>query len=248
MSRGWVLVTGASRGIGAATAVRLAELGFDLVLWARSADGLAATAEQAAAAGVRVRVAAVDVGVAQQVEDAAQALPDCRPLRGVVLNAGSGRWAPLTRLPLTDWEATVRTNLDGAYYVLRTTVPLLVAQRTGLLVGILSDSVLYPHAERAAYTAAKAGMNGLLDVVRREIRQCNVRVSAVLPSRVDTHFQGSHTDAVPGTRADALRANDVAAIVGGLFVLPEHIEVRHIQLSAMTSTYGPFPEKVVMAR
>lgn len=245
MSRGWVLVTGASRGIGEATAVRLAKLGFDLVLWARSVDGLAATAAQATAAGVQVRTTAVDVGVSTEVARAARDLADCDQLSGVVLNAGVGRWASLAETPLAEWEATVRTNLDGAYHVLRATVPMLAARRAGLLVGILSDSVLYPQPERAAYTAAKAGMGALLEVVRREVRDRNVRVTAVLPSRVDTYFQGAHPDAAPGTRAGALRADDVAEVVGGLFELPEHVEVRQLHMAAMTSTYGPFPERVM---
>lgn len=237
MTRGWVLVTGASRGIGAAVARRLAKSGFDLVLWARDKEALTEVAAEAG--GVQVRTAAVDVGDAAQVEAAAAGLPR---LAGVVLNAGSGRWAPLTEVTPDTWSATVRTNLDGPYHVLRAALPRLVAQ--GLVVGMLSDSVRYPHAGRAAYTASKAGMAALLEVVRREVRESGVRISALLPSRVDTHFQGSYAEAAPGTREGALSADDVAEVVGGLFDLPGHVEVRQLEFAAMTSSYGPFPERV----
>ncbi|MET8759460.1 SDR family oxidoreductase [Lentzea sp. NPDC004782] len=237
MTRGWVLVTGASRGIGAAVARRLAKSGFDLLLWARDQEALTSVAAEVGA--VRVRTAAVDVGDATQVDAAAEALPQ---LAGVVLNAGSGRWAPLGDVTPDMWSATVRTNLDGSYHVLRAVLPRLAAQ--GLVVGMLSDSVRYPHAGRAAYTASKAGMAALLEVVRREVRESGVRISALLPSRVDTYFQGSYAEAGPGTREGSLSADDVAEVVGGLFDLPGHVEVRRLELAAMTSTYGPFPERV----
>lgn len=243
--RGWVLVTGASRGIGAATAEALAADGFDLVLWARSRDGLDRTARAVRQRRAAVRVHAVDVGDAAQVGAAASAtLSGPGPLVGVVLNAGAGRWSPLSALDPEEWHGTLRTNLDGTYHVLRATLPRLTAQRAGLVVGMLSDSVLHPHADRAAYSASKAGMSALLETVRREVRQHGVRVSAVLPSRVDTHFRGSHDQAAPGTRKGALSAADVAHVVSALFTFPANVEVRNVQLAAMTATYGPFPERV----
>lgn len=242
--RGWVLVTGASRGIGAAVAVRLAADGFGLVLWARSADGLAATAAEVEAAGGRAVTGVVDVGSAEQVRDRAAVLAGLEPLAGVVLNAGSGRWAPLFAVEPAEWRHTMRTNLDGAYHVLRAVLPRLTAAGSGLVVGILSDTVLHPHPDRTAYAASKAGMAALLETVRREVRHRGVRVSALLPSRVDTHFLGGHANAAPGTRTGALTAAEVAGVVGTLFALPPNVEVRHLQLAAMTSTYGPFPERV----
>jgi 3-oxoacyl-[acyl-carrier protein] reductase len=242
--RGWVLVTGASRGIGAAVAARLATDGFDLVLWARSADGLAATAREVEAAGGRAAVGVVDVGRAEQVLAVGAALADLEPLAGVVLNAGSGRWASLSTMDTSEWDRVIRTNLDGAYHVLRLVLPRLTAARTGLVVGVLSDSVLYPYPDRTAYAASKAGLGALLESARREVRHLGVRVCALLPSRVDTHFQGSHERAAPGTRTGALTAAEVADMVGMLFGLPANVEVRHLQLAAMTSTYGPFPERV----
>jgi NADP-dependent 3-hydroxy acid dehydrogenase YdfG len=109
---------------------------------------------------------------------------------------------------------------------------------------MLSDSALYPFPGRAAYSASKAGMQAMLDVARRETRASGVRVSVVLPSRVDTFFQGGHSDAAPGTREGALSADQVAEVVAGLFALPPAVEIRQIQLAAMTSTYGLLPERI----
>ncbi|GGM53944.1 short-chain dehydrogenase [Longimycelium tulufanense] len=242
---GPVLVTGASRGIGRAVAQALAAAGHDLVLWSRSAGELAGLAEQVAAHGVAARVASVDVGDADQVAAAAHATLDpTAGLGGVVLNAGGGRWSPLPEIELADWRNTIATNLDGAFHTLRAALPLLTARPGGLLVGLLSDSVLHPFPGRAAYSAAKSGMRALLEVARRELRPHGVRVSLLLPSRVDTYFQGAHDEARPGTRADALSAEQVADVVTYLFGLPVAVELREVQLAAMTTTFGPFPERV----
>lgn len=240
---GWVLVTGASRGIGKAIAQTLACDGFDLVLWARSPAELAETADVVTALGSRVQVAKVDVSDPGQVAAAAKSLSTADGLAGLVLNAGKGRWAPLEDLDLNSWDQTVRTNLDGCYHVLRAVLPSLLADPPSLLVGLLSDSAYYPFAGRAAYSASKAGMRALLEVMRREVRGRGIRVSLVAPSRVDTHFVGSHPQARPGTRPGALSAEDVGQIVGTLFRLPSHIEIREIQVSSMTATFGPYPER-----
>ncbi|MER5214815.1 SDR family NAD(P)-dependent oxidoreductase [Streptomyces sp. NPDC002838] len=238
-----ILITGASRGIGRATAKALAARGFDLALWARTERDLADTARELAAGGTNVRTAVVDVGDADAVRRAAAAsCADPGGLAGLVLNAGAGVWTPLSDLGPIEWHRTIRTNLDGAFHALTAAMPSLIAGR-GLIVGLLSDSVLHPFPERAAYSAAKSGMRALLEVARRELRQNGVRVSLVLPSRVDTSFQGAHREAGPGTRPGALSAADVAQVVAALYETPAHVEIRETHVAATTSTFGPFPER-----
>jgi serine 3-dehydrogenase len=237
--RGWVLVTGGSRGIGAATALALARHGFDLVLWARTAGHLAETAGQARELGARVRHAAVDVADPAQVDPGE--LPE---LSGLVLSAGHGVWSALADLEPATWHDTLETNLTGAYNVLRAALPRLGAGGHRLVVGVVSDSALHPFAGRAAYSAAKAGMAALLEVTRREVRADGIRVSSLFPSRVDTHFRGGHAEAAPGSRPGALSAADCARVIAGLFELPPNVEIRRIELSAMTSTFGLLPERV----
>jgi NADP-dependent 3-hydroxy acid dehydrogenase YdfG len=241
----WVLITGASRGIGRSVALALAADGCAPVLWARSGDDLAKVADEVRALGVPVRTAIVDVGDRAAVIRARQeSLADIDRLAGLVLNAGQGTWTALTDLDAAAWDQTVRTNLDGGFHVLSAVSPLLTAAPGALIVGLLSDSALYPFPQRAAYAASKSGLRALLEVTRRELRDRGVRVCQVLPSRVDTHFQGAHTAAAPGTRDGALSAADVATVIAGIFRLPPNVEVREIQLSALTSTFGPFPEAV----
>lgn len=240
----WVLITGASRGIGRATALALAADGYRPVLWARSGDDLAKVAAAVRAHGTQVRSAVVDVADPAAVARAARtSLADLEGLAGLVLNAGQGVWTALSELGPEEWDRTVRTNLDGGFRVLSTALPMLTKVPGALVVGMLSDSALYPFPQRAAYAASKSGLRALLEVTRREVRDQRVRVCQVLPSRVDTYFQGAHADATPGSRQGALSAEDVAAVVSGLFRLPPQVEIREIQMSSLSSTFGPFPER-----
>lgn len=240
--RATVLVTGASRGIGARTALRLAAAGFDLVLWARTLEDLRQTQQQAAEFGVDVDIAAVDVSDAAQVSAGYAAIRWHSPLAGLVLNAGSGIWQPITEIDDAVWDQTLATNLRGAMLVLKQVLPDLRRARGGLVVGLLSDSARYPFPGRGAYAASKAGLAALLEVARREARESGVRVTALLPSRVDTSFQGSLEFAGAGCRPGSLSADTVAEVIGWLFELPAEVEVRELQLSALTSTFGPYQE------
>lgn len=237
-----VLVTGASRGIGAATALRLAAAGFDLVLWARTCEELQEVGEKAAAFGGSVAVRAVDVSDAGQVAAGYAALDRQSPLAGLVLNAGSGRWQQITEIEDAVWDRTLATNLRGSMLVLRQLLPRLQARPGALVVGVLSDSARYPFPGRAAYAASKAGLAALLEVARRETRSAGVRITALLPSRVDTAFQGSLAEAAAGCRPGSLSADEVAEVIGWLFELPPGIEVRELQLAALTSSFGPYDE------
>ncbi|AJY38447.1 SDR family NAD(P)-dependent oxidoreductase [Burkholderia humptydooensis] len=239
--RGTVLVTGASRGVGLAIAEALAGRGYDLALWARSAPDLDAIARRLGATGCRVRAAAVDVGDAAAVDAAGRALREQDAmLAGVVVNAGCGRWARIADTAPDEWRRTLRTNLDGAFHTLKACVPLLTAAHP-LIVGMMSDASVWPFAERSAYCASKAGLRQFFDVARQELRERGIRMTAVLPSRIDTHFQGGHASAAPGSRPGALDAADVATIVADLFDGPPHIEIRELHVTALASSFGPFP-------
>jgi len=217
--------------------MRAARLGFDLLLWARSEPELRSAADQAASHGVDVRIGLVDVSDAAAVSSAgASSLGDAGSLRGVVVNAGGGTWTALTDLTSEEWRSTVAVNLDGAFHTIQLALPLLLRHHQAQIVGVASDSSYFPFAGRAAYCASKAGFLSLLNTTREELRAHGVRVTAVVPSRVDTYFRGQR----PGSRPDALSADDVADVVGSVLLAPPRIELREIQLSAVASPFGPF--------
>ena len=239
-TNGWVVVTGASRGIGRAIAVRLAGSGFGVVLWARSAPELRQLAAEIAGRGGSVRYATVDVADPGMVAGAAAELRDLGCLKAVVVNAGQGTWRPFLETTLGQWQGTLAVNLDGAFHTLRALLPLVLRSRDGQLVAIASDSSLYPFPGRAPYCASKTGLKALLDALRLEVREHGVRTTVLLPSRVDTHFGGKR----PGDRPAALRPEDVAQLVHYVLTVPPHVEIRELHVGAITESYGPFEEKL----
>jgi serine 3-dehydrogenase len=237
VSTEWIVVTGASRGIGRAAATRLADDGHGVVLWARSAADLAAADARITAAGGRVRRHVVDVGDADSVARATRELRDIGPLRAVIVNAGgAARWASFLDLTSAEWRATMATNIDGAVNVLRALLPALVEHGRGQVVVLGSDSALYPFPGRAHYCTTKAGVYALAETVRAEFREHGIRVTVVLPSRVDTHFGGRS----PGDRPRALSADDIARVIQMIIALPPQVEVRELRLSSLAESYGPF--------
>jgi NADP-dependent 3-hydroxy acid dehydrogenase YdfG len=239
-----ILVTGASRGIGKAIALALARGGFDLVLWARSSLDLQAVADECRRVGATVSYASVDIGDANAVAlAAAQTLPDNGMLRGAVLNAGGGLFTALRDLAPDDWQATIDTNLNGTFHTLRECIKRMPSREGALIVAISSDSALFPFPNRSAYSAAKSGVRALMETARLELRADGIRISMIFPGRVDTCFKGSHATASPGTRRDALHADDVARVVSALFTFPDSVEIREVHIASMHSGFGPFASR-----
>lgn len=221
---GWIVISGASRGIGAATACRLAAEGRSTVAWARSEDELRAVTAACSRAGAPGLAHVVDVADARAVEAAAAALPAGPVVEGVVLNAGVGAWEGLGETAPDAWRTTIATNLDGAFHMLRALWSRLAPR--ALIVGVGSDSGYEGRAGRAAYCASKFGLRGLLETARIDGSQLELRVSHLACGPVDTHFRNS----TPGDRPGALSADEVAEAVAVLFGMPAHVEVPELKL------------------
>lgn len=239
-----VLVTGASRGIGRAVAVRLAADGVPLVLWARDRTGLTDLATGHRGAGP-VTVQAVDVRDETSVRAAVEELAEADiALRGVVLNAGVGQWHPLQGYPIALWDDIVATNLRGAQLTLVATLPLLLQTRSPQLIGVGSDSGLAGFPERAAYCASKWGLRGLLEVARAEHRQDGLRCTHLAVGAVDTGFRTGR----PGSRPGSLPPENVAEIITWLLGSPAQTEIRELHVSSTAVPFGtPGPHLVSAA-
>lgn len=234
-----VLITGASRGIGAGIARRLAANGFNLVLWARAESDLKEIANECSALGVSVRTAVVDVSNSDTVTTAgAASLEGIDGLRGCVVNAGTAAFDRLSDLSTDDWRETLGTNLDGAFFTLRAALPLLQRCLASQVVAMGSQSGLYAFETQAAYAASKWGLHGLVEIVRRESRTNGVRVTNLVMGPVDTFFR----DKQPGDRPGTLSIDEVASVVETVFALPPTVEIRELQLTSVRKPFGPFPE------
>jgi 3-oxoacyl-[acyl-carrier protein] reductase len=218
------LVTGASRGIGAACARALAEDGFDVgVGYASGTEGAAATIAAVEAAGRRAHAHAADVSDEGQAAGLVEAVEEALgPLDALVLNAGITRDGLAVRMGADDWRAVLDTNLSGAFYTARPALRGMLRRRSRSIIAVSSVVGLIGNAGQANYAAAKAGLIGLTRALARESGPRGVRVNAVAPGYIATAM----TDALSDEQRAAILAatplgrlgepSDVAAAVAFL--------------------------------
>lgn len=208
---GVALVTGASRGLGRAVALELAARGFEVIATMRDPAVGADLPDRAAAAGGRLRVAALDVD-----RPASIAIPD--GLRVLVNNAGiECATLPVEAQLLDDWRRVFETNVFGLVEVTRRAIPALRAAGGGVVCNVTSASLLAPVPFYAVYRASKAAVAALDESLRAELAPLGIRVVEVLPGPIDTDMlAGSartpEASAYPEYRpvADALHAGRMA--------------------------------------
>jgi 3-oxoacyl-[acyl-carrier protein] reductase len=181
------LVTGASQGIGRACAVALAEAGADVVLGSRNLERLAAVAQEIEGLGRRAMPARLDVASMDSVREAVgKALEAWEKIDILVNNAAITRDNLLLRLKAEDWEAVIRTNLQGAYHSIKAVLPGMVRRRWGRIVNIASVVAQSGNPGQANYIASKAGLIGLTKAVAAEVASRAITVNAVAPGFIDT--------------------------------------------------------------
>ena len=226
------LVTGASRGIGAAVARRLAAAGARVALLARSEDALRALAREIGADAI---VVPCDVSAPNAVERALATITAARATPDIVVNnAGAFLVAPVEQTSLADFRATLDVNLVAPFAFVRAFLDGMRAQRRGhvVTVGSIADRTVFPG--NAAYAASKHGLRALHEVLRAELRGTGVRATLVSPGPVDTElWDPIDPDGNPGftKRADMLDADAVAAAVLYALTAPASVNVDELRLS-----------------
>lgn len=198
------LVTGASRGIGRAIALRLAAQGSDLALLARDEAKLEETATEARRLGVRAVVLQADMADGAAVEGAvARSVEELGSLHHVVANAGITADQLTMRLKPEDWDRVLAVNLTGTFRLVRAALGTLVRARYGRIVVISSVSGLMGVPGQAAYAASKAGLIGFARSVAKEIGSRGITVNAVAPGLIETDM----ARALPEERRAAMIAH-----------------------------------------
>lgn len=200
------VITGASRGIGRAIALRLAELGAEVALWARDQSALRNVSTEIVAARGKARAIVVDVTDSGAVTRASELVrATMPPVRIVVNNAGAVLRKQTEEITDAEWRRIMAVNLDGTFYVTRAFLPDL-EHNQGRVINIASIAGREGTALLAAYCAAKHGVVGLTRALAEELRAAKVSVNAICPGSVDTQML---REGMPGARPD-MTPDDVA--------------------------------------
>jgi 3-oxoacyl-[acyl-carrier protein] reductase len=181
------LVTGASQGIGRATALALAASGAKVAIAARSAEKLASLADEIRQSGSEAEPVPMDVADAVQVKSGfQQALAKFGRLDILVNNAAITRDTLALRMKLEDWDAVLRTNLTGAHLSIQQALGAMLKQRSGRIINITSVVAETGNAGQANYVASKAGLIGLTRAIAVEVASRSITVNAIAPGFIET--------------------------------------------------------------
>ena len=185
---GSAVVTGGSRGIGRAVALRLAQDGFDVAFCYRTDESAALeTARLVQEQGRQVFHQPLDVTEFEPVQAFVRSAEEkLGPLSVAVSCAGVTRDRSLALMPPEDWSTVLRTNLDGAFHISRSVLFGMLRRRAGSLVMVSSVAGLSGKAGQANYSASKAGMHGLSASLSREVAPYGIRVNVVAPGFIDS--------------------------------------------------------------
>jgi 3-oxoacyl-[acyl-carrier protein] reductase len=217
-----VLVTGASRGIGRATALALAADGFDLVLHYKSGrDGAEETLLGVKGKGRTARLVSFDLADRAAAETAlAGDIKAHGAYYGVVCNAGVTRDGAFPALSADDWDTVLRTNLDGFYNVLKPVVmPMIRARQGGRIIALSSVSGVAGNRGQVNYSASKAGIIGAVQALALELASRQITVNAVAPGLIQTDMikDVPVEDAVKGIPAGRVgQPEEVASLIAFL--------------------------------
>jgi 3-oxoacyl-[acyl-carrier protein] reductase len=197
------LVTGASQGIGRATALALAEAGAKVAVAARNAEKLAALVAEIEGRGGAALAVPMDVADAAQVKTGFQAvLGKFGRLDILVNNAAITRDTLALRMKLEDWDAVLRTNLTGAHLCIQQALGAMLKQRSGRIINLTSVVAETGNAGQANYVASKAGLIGLTRAIAVEVASRSITVNAVAPGFVETPM----TDVLSQELKDKMKA------------------------------------------
>jgi NADP-dependent 3-hydroxy acid dehydrogenase YdfG len=211
-----VAITGASKGIGREAALAFARAGAQLVGGARDLAALAEVQAAALAAGspgvLMLSLDVRQVSACQQFID--QAIKTFGHIDILVNNAGLGFYGPVADTTDAEWEATMRTNVDGVFFCTRAALRPMLARGSGHIIMLSSGLGKQARANQATYSAAKFAIQGFAEALRQEVQPRGIRVTIVAPGFVDTEFRATHTNRpnVP-PRDQMMTARDVAEAI-----------------------------------
>ncbi|RYC68780.1 SDR family NAD(P)-dependent oxidoreductase [Spirosoma sordidisoli] len=233
------LITGATSGIGYATALAFADLDFQLILCGRRQDRLDALKDQLSEQ-TRVTTLAFDVRDRNDVEAAIQSLPtEWQAIDILVNNAGNAHGlSPIQDGDPADWDQMIDANVQGLLYVSKAVIPGMVARQRGHIVNLSSVAGKQTYANGAVYCASKAAVEALSTGMRLDLTQHGIKVTNIAPGAVETEFSMVRFkgDAERAAKVyegfTPLTADDIADTIVYAVTAPAHVTIADLTILA----------------
>jgi len=214
------LITGASSGIGKATALAFAEAGIHLALVSRSQPQLEAVAETARQFGVKVQIYPIDLSVVAEVRSQIEVIATSSPLDILINNAGMGYTGSLMEMSLTDWQRVIDLNVTSVLQCIQGVLPEMRKRKQGTIINVASIAAHQAFPNWGAYCASKFGLLAFSRTLAEEVRGDGIRVTALCPGSVDTALWDSEHVKADFDRSAMLSADSVARLVVWAATLP----------------------------
>ena len=225
------LITGASSGIGKATALAFAQAGIDVALVSRSQDKLEAIAKKAREAGVEAKAYPLDLAKMEQVKSEISAIAaDFAPIDILVNNAGMGYTNPLIETPLSDWQRVIDLNLTSVFQCILGVLPTMRQQQQGTIINVASIAGQQPFPDWGAYSVSKAGLIALSKTLAAEERPHGIRVVTFSPGAVNTPIWDTDTVQIDLNRSAMLTPEIVAQSILYAVMMPEEAVIDSVTL------------------
>lgn len=225
------LITGASSGIGKATALAFAKAGLDIALVSRSKEKLEAVAAAIKHTGVEAKAYAIDLADVSQVEAEIQAVAnDFGDIDILVNNAGMAYTATLSETPLADWQQVINLNLTSVFQCIQGILPGMRDRGTGTIINVVSIAAKQAFPNWGAYSVSKAGLAALSQTLAQEERAYGIRVTAIFPGAVNTELWDTETVHADFDRSKMLTPEIVAQSILHTALLPQQAVIDELTL------------------
>lgn len=228
------VVTGASRGIGAAIARELSEKGYGLLLVARGQEGLEQVAGYLQAEGTVAHAISADLSIEKDVKKISAYIETLGlKLAVLVHNAGIAKVAPIAETTTADWRRVIDVNLTGPFLLTRELLPKM--DSGGQIIFVNSVGGKQSFSDWGAYCASKHGLRSFADTLRQEVSGRGIRVTSIFPAAVDTPL---HDDLpLDWDRKKMMRPNDIARAVAYVTAQPAHIRINELELESSSGRF-----------